>query len=127
MATFVYKSEYIDDLGLKCNMFDTLNKAIERDSELDHTSAFALWLFIESYVLNEYRNITYKDPRARCEEVELHLRNTTCEHLDDYFTSFNDPSLLSRIIKWHDDFRYSSAWVLPKLVRHAFLKEMRPR
>jgi hypothetical protein len=122
MATFLYQSEYVVDLGLKCNMFDTLFKAMERDSEIDNTPAFALWLFIESYVLNKFRNNSYKDMRTSCEEVELKLRNTTSEHLDDYFTSWNDPSLLSRIIKWHDDFRFSSAWVLPKLVRHVFLE-----
>lgn len=52
--------------------------------------------------------------------MEVLLRNSTRERLDDYYQAWNDPSNASGIIGWHDNFRYSSPWVLPKLVRHVF-------
>lgn len=83
MATFLYQSKYVADLGLKCDMFETLYKAMSRGSDHDSTSVFAIWLFIESYVLNSYQNDN-KDMRSKCEKVKLHLWNTIKEHLDDF-------------------------------------------
>jgi hypothetical protein len=122
LPVILYRSEGIHNLSLKCRTFETTYKGLERKSEQGSTYAFALWLFIESYVLILNTNARFKDVRRKCEQIELKLRNSTKQHLDDYFESWNDPSQQTRIIEWHDNFRFSSAWVLPKLVRHVFLK-----
>ena len=118
---FLSKSEDEKYLNLKCNSFETYYKAMQNRTAEIASAAFAFWLYIESYVLDVYKDLKHKDMRVECEEVERKLRNTSGKHLQEYFRSWRDPSQLTRIIEWHRDFWLGSIWVLPKLVRHVFL------
>lgn len=111
LDTFMYRSEEVKDIDLKCESFDVLYKQMEQNAQLDTFPALFLWLFIDGYILP-------KKPNLKCEEVEMKLRNSTRERLEDYFLLV-DSKNISQIVKWHNEFEFGSPWVLPKLVKRA--------
>lgn len=116
MTMVLYNSDqFMMDIELECEIYGILYKEIEKTSQLDSWSAFNFWLFLEGYVL------TWIDNR-KCREVEVQLRNSTRDRLEDYLQAWDDPSKVSMVFKSHKICGLCSPWMLSKLVRHVFTK-----
>jgi len=88
--------------------------------------AYALYLYLEHHIDKSYNN-QFNDSHtvlwgssgtSACFKTHKNLKKIVQTQLNYFVHTWNNLTLQPRLLQWHKKFELSSAWLLPKLVRH---------
>jgi hypothetical protein len=87
--------------------------------------AFTLYLYLEHFVdksdnqFDDIHVVKWGTIETKiCSKTHTNLKEGVQTQLNYFLHAWNNLTLQRRLLQWHNKFELSSAWLLPKLVRH---------